>query len=509
MIRIVTLAALTVFAGCAPEIVEEAFEPTASHADYADALRRLELDDTALGESWLAAGAAALDDPVRIETPFEEVAVFDPAQPSALGYQFEAERGRAVTIVVETELRTYFADLFRIEPNGPVLIASSSRGELNEAESAMLDEAIFGDGEGASEATDPADASPGLIRFEPRRDGRYLVRVQPELLRGGRVRIRIVATASLAFPVEGADPGDIWSFYGDGRDGGIRMHEGIDIFAARGTPLLAASDSVVARVGIRDRGGNIVTLYDEERDLMLYYAHLEEQLVTQGQRVRAGEPIGLMGNTGNAITTPPHLHIGLYQGSWRFDVDPWNYFVDPPLTEPPAVRHESIVGGWFRVAAEAPIERTVRAPVVAARWVNRNPLLRRQGAGDAPDRGRTDGAERRTSPAVTGADGGPVEPRGTRVPAALVPGDAVVVIGASGDRLRVRSLDKAEGFIARALLTEPAESLVVGAGAYLADPWSGDLVARLNENEEATVVGRRGDDLVVEVDGRVGMLVRG
>jgi murein DD-endopeptidase MepM/ murein hydrolase activator NlpD len=48
--------------------------------------------------------------------------------------------------------------------------------------------------------------------------------------------------------------------------------------------------------------------------MRLYYAHLDTQLVVPGQFVRAGEPIGTVGNTGNAITTPPHLHFGVY---WR------------------------------------------------------------------------------------------------------------------------------------------------------------------------------------------------
>ena len=48
------------------------------------------------------------------------------------------------------------------------------------------------------------------------------------------------------------------------------------------------------------------------RGLSLYYAHLDSQLARSGQSVRAGDTIGLMGNTGNARTTPPHLHFGIY-----------------------------------------------------------------------------------------------------------------------------------------------------------------------------------------------------
>lgn len=131
------------------------------------------------------------------------------------------------------------------------------------------------------------------------------------------------------FPVAGADPGDVWSDFGDWRDGGRRVHHGIDIFAPRGTPALAAVDGLVARVGTRDRGGNIVTVYDEVNDIVLYYAHLDEAFVSYGQRVAAGQPIGTVGNTGNAVTTPPHLHLGLYAGRWSRPINPWYYFVAP------------------------------------------------------------------------------------------------------------------------------------------------------------------------------------
>jgi murein DD-endopeptidase MepM/ murein hydrolase activator NlpD len=129
------------------------------------------------------------------------------------------------------------------------------------------------------------------------------------------------------FPVEGASPRDIWSVFGDSRGGGRRIHHGIDIFAPRGTILRAATDAYVARVGSRSLGGKIVTLYDQRRDIYLYYAHLEEWLVEEGSYVRAGDPVGRVGNTGNARYTPPHLHIGLYDGWWSRPIDPWNFFV--------------------------------------------------------------------------------------------------------------------------------------------------------------------------------------
>jgi hypothetical protein len=54
----------------------------------------------------------------------------------------------------------------------------------------------------------------------------------------------------------------------------------------------------------------------------LYYAHLDRHAVTPGQVVRAGDTLGFVGNTGNARTTPPHLHFGIYRRG-EGAVDPW------------------------------------------------------------------------------------------------------------------------------------------------------------------------------------------
>ncbi len=464
----IAIAAIAVLAACAPEIVEERFEPAISHQEYRAALELLDLDDTALGQSWIAAAEAAVAEPLTVETPFEEVVLFDPHEPRAIGYEFVAERGRAVTVSMETGIERYYADLFRVEAgSGLVMVASR-----------------------------PAESSE--IRFEPRRDGRYLLRVQPELLRGGRVVVRIVATASLAFPVEAVGPGQILSYFGDGRDGGLRIHEGVDIFAPRGTPLLAASDAVVHRVGVRDRGGNIVSLYDEKRDLLLYYAHLEEQMVRQGERVTAGQVIGTVGNTGNAITTPPHLHIGVYQGGWQHAVDPWNYFVDPPLTVPQPALHEDLLGSWHRLAAGTSLRVGLEAPAVGPRWINRNPLLRVEGAGDSRGSGR-----------LESADAGSVTPPirdagGTRDMPADTP---LLVVGAAGSVVRVRTPDGDYGYMDPSPLASATEMRLLEREVGLRDPVTGDLFRRLSGGGAVEYLGSYEGRIYLRTeDGRVGFV---
>lgn len=462
-------------AACAPEVVDEPFEPSASHNDYSDALARLDLGETELGASWLRAADEAIADPVTVETPFEEVVLFDPSVPWALGYEFSAERGRAITISIDTDMERYFADLFRVDADD-------------------------GPGRHTLVASRPDDMQE--IRFEPRRDGVYRLRIQPELLRGGRFRVSIVATASLAFPVQGAGPGDIWSFYGDGRDGGLRRHEGIDIFAPRGTALLAASDALVARVGTRDRGGLIVTLYDEERDLLLYYAHLDEQVVRQGDMVRQGDVIGTVGNTGNAVTTPPHLHIGVYEGSWRSDVDPWPYFVDPPRVDPSPPQHLEAIGEWVRLREDTVPLRLVEAPEAPARWVNRNPLLRRAGAGDNPGvpGGGTalgDGASDSRGRGGSGDDS-------AAPPVPLVAGAPVRVVGGSGAYVRVRAASGEEGFVPAFVLDAERDAVVLGADRIGRDPVRGDAVAMLSSGDAFESIGTAGGRTYIELDdGRV------
>ena len=122
--------------------------------------------------------------------------------------------------------------------------------------------------------------------------------------------------------------------WGDARDAGARSHEGIDIGAPRGTPVIAAAAGTISRVQESDIGGKTVSLSVKDRNLSLYYAHLDLQLVQQGQKVNVGDTIGLVGNTGNAITTEPHLHFGIYGYSGAIDPFP---FVNRKLKTIPAL----------------------------------------------------------------------------------------------------------------------------------------------------------------------------
>jgi hypothetical protein len=157
--------------------------------------------------------------------------------------------------------------------------------------------------------------------------------LQPELLRSGDYTLSITVGPTLQFPIAGGS-GKIGSMWGDERDAGDRRHEGIDLFAPKGTPVIAAADGVVTRVNENRLGGKVVWQRPKGKNLSLYYAHLDEQLVNFGQKVNAGDTIGLVGNTGNARTTPPHLHFGVYTFGGPIDPLP---FVNPVIKKPAAL----------------------------------------------------------------------------------------------------------------------------------------------------------------------------
>lgn len=115
---------------------------------------------------------------------------------------------------------------------------------------------------------------------------------------------------SLAFPVAGSKS-KIKDLWGASRAGGIRRHKGIDIHARRGTPVVAVCDGVIVERAHTLVGGKTIWLKSAGHGWKAYYAHLDKQLVKVGQHVKKGQVIGTIGNTGNARTTPSHLHYGI------------------------------------------------------------------------------------------------------------------------------------------------------------------------------------------------------
>lgn len=124
--------------------------------------------------------------------------------------------------------------------------------------------------------------------------------------------------------------GDVRTWSPDGPT--VRRHEGIDILAAKGTPVVAAGSGRIVKMGWGQYGGwRLNIALDGAPGYILYYAHLDRYApgLAPGARVRAGQVVGYVGNTGYGPEGtegkfPPHLHLGLYDPSGRA-VNPFPY----------------------------------------------------------------------------------------------------------------------------------------------------------------------------------------
>ncbi|MEM1057233.1 MAG: M23 family metallopeptidase [Bacteroidota bacterium] len=114
----------------------------------------------------------------------------------------------------------------------------------------------------------------------------------------------------IVMPVVGVDPEDLTDSYRMPRSGG-RTHLAIDIFADRGTPVVAITDGTLESVGTNTLGGKVVWLRSRTGRYAFYYAHLDAHApgLREGQTVARGDTLGTVGTTGNAKATPPHLHL--------------------------------------------------------------------------------------------------------------------------------------------------------------------------------------------------------
>lgn len=125
--------------------------------------------------------------------------------------------------------------------------------------------------------------------------------------------------SSLRMPVQGVDARRVAATFGAPR-GRDRQHAGVDIFAARGTPVLSATRGIVTSIGDHGLGGRQVWVLGPALQRH-YYAHLQDWApgLRVGDVVQAGDRLGSVGDSGNARGTPPHLHYGVYASSGAYD----------------------------------------------------------------------------------------------------------------------------------------------------------------------------------------------
>jgi murein DD-endopeptidase MepM/ murein hydrolase activator NlpD len=412
-------------------VAQELLDHRPARERYVDALRNAGLGTSALALDWVTAGERALREAPLVTSPHDELGYLAPGEPTAIALKIRARRGQEITLEMDMP---------------------------GDTTTALFLDAWFFEGDTGTVPAHLTSADSGhrFLRVSPRRDGHVILRAQPELLRGGRFRATLRIAPTLSFPIRPGTDRDIGSRFGAPRDAGARSHHGIDIFAKRGTPVVAAAAGTVNRVNETNIGGKVVWLRDVFGN-SLYYAHLDSQAVSSGMRVEMGDTLGFVGNTGNARTTPPHLHFGVYRRG-EGPVDPYWFVYRPRGTVPRLVADTASLGKWIRPSA-------LRATLFA-------------GPSNKAD-----------TVALFGRH------------------TAMMVLSAAGEFYRVRMPDGVIGFVT-ARVTEPAERAIatVPAGeTILARPavthGPGDIVAVVGEHDNVGIVARFGEFALVRTSG--------
>ncbi len=475
----ILLVVAFLLSGCSPEVPIVSVDYQESVSRFREGVATLAVSSRHIGEEWTAAADRALAVPTRAVLPFFEDLAFEPTAPRAMAFEFQAVRGHGLTIRGDDGV---LLELFR-----------RSEGETRGRQVSETGDETGG----RSGLTLVAERLPGqgALYHEPREHGSYVLLVQARPLDAAALRLSVTTEPLLEWPVEGTDPGDIWSVFGDSRDGGRRVHHGIDIFAPLGTNIYAASTSTVRRAGTRDRGGKIVTLYDEARDIFLYYAHLDEHRTEGGITVGPGDLIGTVGNTGNAFTTPPHLHLGIYDANWRRPLDPWYFFVPVRRVERLPQVAVSELGGWVRVAEESPA-------------VHAHPDFV---GGVVPSPARFDA---RGNPVDTSYRPPRILARGPRVAGTPSFREGLRVQGTHGAFVRVEVSPGEVGYVAGsavATLSAPVEELVLDqeTAVRMLPESSSDLRGTIQANTTVSVLAYRGSYGLVSYRGHFGWIPLG
>ncbi len=117
----------------------------------------------------------------------------------------------------------------------------------------------------------------------------------------------------LAIPVMNVSADQLVDTYADDRSGGDHLHQAIDIMAPEGTSVVAAAPGTIERLYQSAAGGTTIYLRSNDRRLIYYYAHLQAYApgLKEGQQIKRGQRIGLVGSTGNADAEAPHLHFAI------------------------------------------------------------------------------------------------------------------------------------------------------------------------------------------------------
>lgn len=396
------------------------------HESYYSALLRENLKATA--ERWKAEAEESLTASLRISLPYSERRLLEADYLQPITFTFDLKMDELIQVNIFPSINTraeVFVDVFYVKgaATEPVRIGSMAAKEQQ-------------------------------FKIAAEHTGQYLVRIQPSHAAQGLIDVTITSPLRYGFPVDTERENAVQSLFGVDRDSGARRHEGIDIFAPRGTPVMAAEAGQVTRVGDTPRGGKNVWIRGDQRSF--YYAHLDSIAVSPGNRVMRGEVLGTVGNTGNAVTTSPHLHFGIYKFA-QGAVDPL------PLVG----RKKTVV--------------TYTPPLVelAPRWLSI----------------KTETANLRSGPSLK-----------TNTLASLTRTELLQVDSVAGDWLRVTTGKGTKGFITRSLTQAPSESILTLSENYVAfylPNHTAPIVGNFSAGNKLPTLGRFGSFAWVKMPGGV------
>lgn len=278
----------------------ELAEATASLAAVEQRLADALMSEAALRDAELALGAdrqAALDEAVRIEHRFRER--------MADAYVRGDEATLSLGLLSDPTQRS---------------IAHSYLASIQDADRRSLDEVTALrrglDAEAETVAGDLAASERALASARSDREAAQLVVADRETAVEAYAAASRIYASGFVFPVSGpVQFGDSWGFARMPGTPDAHWHEGTDIMAPAGTPLVACESGVVDKMDVNRLGGLSLWITGNS-GTRYYYAHLSAYAadLAVGQRVVAGTPVAAVGSTGNAQGGAPHLHFEVHPG---------------------------------------------------------------------------------------------------------------------------------------------------------------------------------------------------
>lgn len=250
-----------------------------------------------LFQKWKKSFERAQKDSLQITLPYSESGMFSKENFYVYSYNVQLKEGERIVVELEKQPDSVyvFVDLFQED------IVSSNTFDLIKS----------------------AEDKRSVLSQEIDKSGFYKIIVQPQMALEFPFVLKIYTEPLYPFPVSAGENKNVKSFWADPRDSGSRSHEGVDIFAERGTPIVAVADGQISEVGDKGLGGKQIWLRDKSFGNTIYYAHLDSIAVKKGKQVKVGDTLGFVGNTGNAETLPPHLHFGIYKSKGAINPLPY------------------------------------------------------------------------------------------------------------------------------------------------------------------------------------------